>query len=43
VLITPHVAASTSVQESKMRVFLRAQAERFVRGDDLVNVVADRY
>ena len=43
VLITPHVAASTSAQESAMLAFLRAQAERFVRGDDLVNVVTSGY
>jgi phosphoglycerate dehydrogenase-like enzyme len=43
VLITPHVAASTSAAEPRMHAFLRAQAERFVRGDDLVNVVADGY
>jgi phosphoglycerate dehydrogenase-like enzyme len=43
VLITPHVAASTSAQERRMLAFLRAQAERFTRGDALVNVVADAY
>ena len=43
VLITPHVAASTSGQEPAMLAFLRAQAERFARGDDLVNVVTGRY
>ena len=43
VLITPHVAASTSAQERRMLAFLRAQAERFTRGEALVNVVADAY
>ena len=43
VLITPHVAASTSAQETRMLAFLRAQAERFVRGEALVNVVAGAY
>ena len=43
VLITPHVAASTSAAGPRMLAFLRAQAERFVRGDDLANVVAGRY
>ena len=43
VLITPHVAASTSAQETRMLAFLRAQAERFIRGDPLVNVVAGAY
>jgi phosphoglycerate dehydrogenase-like enzyme len=43
VLITPHVAASTSAQERRMLAFLRAQAGRFTRGEVLVNVVADAY
>jgi phosphoglycerate dehydrogenase-like enzyme len=43
VLITPHVAASTSAQERRMLAFLRAQAERFTRGEALVNVVAGPY
>ena len=43
VLITPHVAASTSAQERRMLAFLRAQAERFTRGEALVNVVAGAY
>jgi phosphoglycerate dehydrogenase-like enzyme len=42
-LITPHVAASTSAAAPRMLAFLRAQTERFVRGEDLANVVADRY
>ncbi len=43
VLITPHVAASTSAQVTRALAFLRAQAGRFVRGEDLVNVVAGGY
>ena len=43
VLITPHVAASTSGQEVRMLTFLRAQAERYVRGEDLVNTVVGPY
>ena len=43
VLITPHVAASTSVQMTRMLAFLRAQADRFTRGDELVNVVSGPY
>jgi phosphoglycerate dehydrogenase-like enzyme len=43
VLITPHVAASTSAQDRRMLAFLRAQAERFTRGETLANVVAGAY
>jgi phosphoglycerate dehydrogenase-like enzyme len=43
VLITPHVAASTSGQEVRMLTFLRAQAERYVRGENLVNAVIGPY
>jgi len=43
VLITPHVAASTSAQDRRMLAFLRAQAERFTRGEALANVVAGVY
>jgi len=43
VLITPHVAASTSAQDRRMLAFLRAQAERFTRGEALANVVAGAY
>jgi phosphoglycerate dehydrogenase-like enzyme len=43
VLITPHVAASTSAQLTSMLGFLRAQAGRFTRGEELVNVVAGAY
>jgi phosphoglycerate dehydrogenase-like enzyme len=43
VLITPHVAASTSAQLTRMLAFLRAQADRFARGEELVNVVSGPY
>ena len=43
VLITPHVAASTTAQMGRMLTFLRAQADRFITGEDLVNVVAGPY
>ena len=43
VLITPHVAASASAQMTRMLAFLRAQADRFTRGDELVNVVSGPY
>jgi len=43
VLITPHVAASTSALEIRALTFLRAQAYRFVTGENLVNVVAGTY
>jgi phosphoglycerate dehydrogenase-like enzyme len=43
VLITPHVAASTSAQMTRMLAFLRAQADRFISGDELVNVVSGPY
>ena len=43
VLITPHVVASISAQERRMLAFLRAQVERFTRGEALVNVVTDVY
>lgn len=43
VLITPHVAASTSAQMARMLAFLRAQADRFIRGEELVNVVSGPY
>jgi len=42
-LITPHVAASTSAQETRMLAFLRAQAGRFIRGEGLANVVTGAY
>lgn len=43
VLITPHVAASTAAQLTRMLAFLRAQADRFTRGEELVNVVSGPY
>jgi phosphoglycerate dehydrogenase-like enzyme len=43
VLITPHVAASTSAFQPRALAFLRGQADRFVRGEDLVNVIAAGY
>jgi phosphoglycerate dehydrogenase-like enzyme len=43
VLITPHVAASTALQLTRMLVFLRAQAGRFARRESLVNVVSGPY
>ncbi len=43
VLITPHVAASTSALETRMLAFLRDQAGRFIRGEGLANVVAGAY
>jgi phosphoglycerate dehydrogenase-like enzyme len=43
VLITPHVAASTPALQTRVQAFLRAQAGRFIRGEDLVNVVAGTY
>ena len=43
VLITPHVAASTSAQMTRMLAFLRAQADRFARGEELVNMIAGPY
>jgi phosphoglycerate dehydrogenase-like enzyme len=43
VLITPHVAASTSALETRMLAFLRDQAGRFIGGEGLANVVAGAY
>ena len=43
VLITPHVAASASAQMTRMLAFLRAQADRLIRGEELVNVVSGPY
>jgi phosphoglycerate dehydrogenase-like enzyme len=43
VLITPHVAASTAAQLTRMLAFLRAQADRFTKGEELVNVVSGPY
>jgi phosphoglycerate dehydrogenase-like enzyme len=43
VLITPHVAASTAAQLTRMLAFVRAQADRFTRGEELANVVSGPY
>ena len=43
VLITPHVAASTAAQLTRMLAFVRAQAGRFARGEELANVVSGPY
>jgi phosphoglycerate dehydrogenase-like enzyme len=41
--ITPHVAASTPVSERGVRALLRAQVQRFLNGEPLVNVVGGDY
>ncbi|HEY6276831.1 MAG TPA: 2-hydroxyacid dehydrogenase [Streptosporangiaceae bacterium] len=43
VFITPHVAASTAVSVARGLVFVRAQAERFVTGQPLQNVITGHY
>jgi phosphoglycerate dehydrogenase-like enzyme len=43
VLITPHVAGSTTVSAVRVLEFLRAQAVRFTRGEPLANVVKGTY
>lgn len=43
VLITPHVAGSTSVSAAWVLEFLRAQAVRFTRGEQVMNVVEGTY
>jgi phosphoglycerate dehydrogenase-like enzyme len=43
VLITPHVGASTTVSAIRAVSFVRAQAERFARGEELANVVTGAY
>jgi phosphoglycerate dehydrogenase-like enzyme len=43
VLITPHIAASTPVSAARMLSFVRAQAERYLGGRPLLNVVAGEY
>lgn len=42
-LITPHVAASTHVSSERALAFVRAQAERFTRGEPLLNVIGGAY
>jgi phosphoglycerate dehydrogenase-like enzyme len=43
VLITPHVAASTPVSVERALAFVRAQARRFLNGEQLLNVVTGTY
>jgi phosphoglycerate dehydrogenase-like enzyme len=43
VLITPHVAASTPVSADRALAFVRAQAQRFLNGEQLLNVVTGAY
>jgi len=43
VLITPHVAASTPVSIERALAFVRAQAQRFLNGEQLRNVVSGAY
>jgi len=42
-LITPHVAASTPVSAARSAAFVRAQADRFIGGQPLQNVIAGKY
>lgn len=42
-VITPHVAAATPVSVARALTFVRAQAERYCRGEPLVNVVEEGY
>jgi phosphoglycerate dehydrogenase-like enzyme len=43
VLITPHVAGSTPVFMDRGWRLVAAQAERYLRGEPLLNVVSDGY
>ena len=43
VLITPHVAASTPVSVTAGHRFVRAQAERYLTGEPLANVITGDY
>ncbi|HEY5986188.1 MAG TPA: 2-hydroxyacid dehydrogenase [Streptosporangiaceae bacterium] len=43
VLITPHVAGSTSVSATRVLEFVRAQAMRYSRGEPMMNVVTGTY
>lgn len=43
VLVTPHVAASTPYSMSAAYAFLRAQAERYLTGQPLLNVITTDY
>jgi phosphoglycerate dehydrogenase-like enzyme len=43
VFITPHVAASTPVSARRVAGFVRSQAEAYLRGEPLRNVITDTY
>jgi phosphoglycerate dehydrogenase-like enzyme len=43
VLITPHVAASTPVSSARALAFVRAQVERYLAGQQLLNVIEGDY
>ncbi|MBV9383575.1 MAG: 2-hydroxyacid dehydrogenase [Streptosporangiaceae bacterium] len=43
VFITPHVAASTPVSTRRVVGFVRSQAEAYLRGEPLRNVITDTY
>jgi phosphoglycerate dehydrogenase-like enzyme len=43
VLITPHVGASTPVSGATAVRFVRAQAERYIAGEPLANVITGDY
>ena len=43
VLITPHVAASTPLSLTRVARLVREQAESYMRGDPLRNVITDAY
>jgi phosphoglycerate dehydrogenase-like enzyme len=43
VLITPHVAASTPVSSARALAFVRAQAGRYLAGQQLLNVIEGDY
>lgn len=42
-LITPHVAGSTPASERRMLRLMRAQLQRYLAGESLVNVITDAY
>ncbi len=43
VLITPHVGATTPVSSKNAMSFVRAQAERYLNGEPLANVITGEY
>ncbi|WP_246083635.1 2-hydroxyacid dehydrogenase [Nonomuraea diastatica] len=43
VLITPHVAGSTPASERRVLRLIRAQLERYLAGEQLINVITDTY